>query len=563
MNHQRGSYGLAELREGERASLLVCGILSAAVFLAVCVFTLIMSPNIGQPIFQNQPTVLSEGWTDAEGNTVTLPVKLPYPQGGAYSLCTTIVPGQDISAQKISLLYAAKYLNVTLFLDGKEIGSCLGRSAYDHRLNGKSFLIVGLPADAVGKELRIEAVPLLGTDVKYEINAPLLGAGESLVPELINRDLHMLVILEGIFCFGLLLMLFSWQTRGTGNTTFFQTGLFAILFVMYSLSITDTIRLFLDHSQFLYLMEFLLLALFPLPLLVLVYHVCLPKFRPVLLADINVLTINFCLQTALYFFTGLELRDMVWITHLILGLSVLLLIYILAQGGRQGGDHFRLMLSFSPMLLGATWDIAGFYLPGTYQKALGFQLGVLFFICLQTFYLVRSYLESDLYRKVAYTDALTGLGNRTAFEERIVHLGKAVAQYASIWCVCADINYLKRVNDTLGHSAGDELIRGAAKVLREVKGKDSYLYRTGGDEFVLFEFNQSEESMQQLHIRLEAATKRYNQTHGVPLSIALGYDRLCQGDTITALISRADSLMYEDKHRKKEKMSEKSIKSQH
>lgn len=550
MNYQRGSYGLVRLQEGGRVSLLVCGILSAAVFLAASVFTLTISANTGQSIFRVPPSELSEGWTDGDGNAVTLPAKLSHPQGGAYIL-RAVVPEQDMLTRNISLLYSAKYLNVTLFLDDREIGSCLGRPEDIHKLNGKSFLIAELPADAAGKELRIEAVPLLGTDMKYEINAPLLGTGESLVTDLINSDLPMLVILEGIFCFGLLLMLLSWQARGAGSTTFFQMGLFAILFAMYSLSITDTIHLFLDNARFIYLMEFLLLALFPLPLLMLLYHVCLPKFRPALLADINVLTINFSLQTALYFWAGLELRDMVWVTHLILGLSVLLLIPILVQGGRQGRERFRLIISFVPMLLGAAGDIVRFYLPGTYQKAVGFQLGVLFFVCLQTFYLVCSYLESDLYRKAAYTDALTGLENRTAFEERIVQLGKDAANYTSVWCVCADINCLKRVNDTLGHSAGDELIRGAAKVLQEVKSKDSNLYRTGGDEFVLFEFNRSEESMEQWHTRLEAALRRYNQAHGEPLSIALGYDRLYGGDTITKLISRADSLMYKDKHRKK------------
>lgn len=212
-------------------------------------------------------------------------------------------------------------------------------------------------------------------------------------------------------------MLFSWQARKTDNGTFFYTGAFAILFAIYSLSITDTIHLFIQNSQFIYLLDFLLLALSPLPLLMLVFRVCIPKFRPIILVDIIILTLNFCLQTALYFFTELELRDTVQVTHIILG----------------------------------------------------FQLGVLLFIFLQTVYLVRSYLKSDLYRKVAYTDALTGLQNRTAFEARVSQLSKTVSHYDSVWCVCADVNCLKSVNDTLGHSAGDELIRGAAMVLHEAR----------------------------------------------------------------------------------------------
>lgn len=99
---------------------------------------------------------------------------------------------------------------------------------------------------------------------------------------------------------------------------------------------------------------------------------------------------------------------------------------------------------------------------------------------------------------------------------------------------------------------GDKLICGAAKVLCESKSKDSDLYRTDGDEFVLFAFNQSEQSMEQGRVRLEDALRRYNGTHDTPLSIALGYDCFCKGETITKLISRADFIMYEDKHRQKE-----------
>lgn len=545
MNHQKGSNCFSKVY------LIVCSVLVAVVFIAVCIFSLFAQRIENKSFFNTTSKYLSEGWVDGDGNVVTLPKKLPYPQSGAYTF-STVVPKQDFLEQNISLLFSAKYMNISLFLDGEEIASGLGESDKTKKLRGKIFLMMALPEDAVGKELCIVAVPLLGKELNYEINAPMIGTGERIIYDFIRSNIPMLVILEAIFCFGILLMLFSWQARKTGNGTFFQTGMFAILFAMYSFCITDTIHLFLDNSQFIYMMEFLLLALVPLPLLVLIYHVCLAKFRTILLANIGLLTFNFCLQVALYYFSELELRDTVKITHIVLVISVLVLILVLAISGRKGEERFRLLISFLPVLLGATWDIAQFYLPGIYQKALGFQVGVLIFISLQTIYLIRSYLESDLYRKVAYTDALTGLQNRTAFEEKIVQLNKTASHYASVWCVCADVNYLKRVNDTLGHSAGDELIRGAARVLHELKSKDGRIYRTGGDEFVLFEFNQSEESMGERFTHFNEALRRYNQNHDVLLSIAIGYDRLCKGDTITKLISHADSMMYEDKHRQKE-----------
>lgn len=58
--------------------------------------------------------------------------------------------------------------------------------------------------------------------------------------------------------------------------------------------------------------------------------------------------------------------------------------------------------------------------------------------------------------------------------------------------------------------------------------------------------------MKQGIARVEVALRHYNQTHDMTLSIAIGYDRFHISDTITQLLSRADSMMYDDKHRKKE-----------
>lgn len=60
--------------------------------------------------------------------------------------------------------------------------------------------------------------------------------------------------------------------------------------------------------------------------------------------------------------------------------------------------------------------------------------------------------------------------------------------YASI-----DVNGLKIVNDEIGHAAGDELIKGAAKCMKEVIGSYGKVYRTGGDEFVSIFFASKEQ----------------------------------------------------------------------
>jgi diguanylate cyclase (GGDEF)-like protein len=93
-------------------------------------------------------------------------------------------------------------------------------------------------------------------------------------------------------------------------------------------------------------------------------------------------------------------------------------------------------------------------------------------------------------RRMAYTDALTGLPNRLAFREALdARLPAALATGRGFALLFADIDDFKRVNDTLGHDAGDEALLQIAQRLREtaqhVDGADTLLARFGGDEFVL------------------------------------------------------------------------------
>ncbi|MDV3468267.1 EAL domain-containing protein [Stenotrophomonas sp. C3(2023)] len=93
-------------------------------------------------------------------------------------------------------------------------------------------------------------------------------------------------------------------------------------------------------------------------------------------------------------------------------------------------------------------------------------------------------------RQMAYTDALTGLTNRLAFREALDHrLMAARASGHRLALLFADMDDFKRVNDTLGHEAGDEaLLQFAQRIseaVRQAGGDDALLARFGGDEFVI------------------------------------------------------------------------------
>lgn len=137
--------------------------------------------------------------------------------------------------------------------------------------------------------------------------------------------------------------------------------------------------------------------------------------------------------------------------------------------------------------------------------------------------------------RFAFVDYLTHIYNRNAFERDLASIDEKSGGYYII----ADLNDLKIVNDTIGHSAGDELLQSFAYLLAEAAGSDGRAYRQGGDEFAVLYKGDAEEFVRKLAKQCDA----HNQVCSVPISYAVGYCSLKEKN----FLNIADSMMYEDK----------------
>ncbi|KAF1721111.1 putative bifunctional diguanylate cyclase/phosphodiesterase [Pseudoxanthomonas wuyuanensis] len=159
-------------------------------------------------------------------------------------------------------------------------------------------------------------------------------------------------------------------------------------------------------------------------------------------------------------------------------------------------------------------------------------------------------------RRMAYTDSLTGLTNRLAFRESLDHrlmmLRGAGRQLALLF---ADIDDFKRVNDTLGHEAGDEVLQQFANRIRDaveaMGGDDALLARFGGDEFViLIQDGDVRAAATRLSERLVAELGRpiAVQDRQVFLGTSIGITLFPEDASgATALMKNGDIAMYQAK----------------
>ncbi len=149
----------------------------------------------------------------------------------------------------------------------------------------------------------------------------------------------------------------------------------------------------------------------------------------------------------------------------------------------------------------------------------------------------RAGLEA-LLRSAAETDALTSLSNRYSLERFILENDGNECSGAALMF---DMNYLKKINDTLGHGEGDKALRAAAECITECFGKNSY--RIGGDEFAAIVTDCTPESIAEMTLRFGEMTKDRN----VSICIGCAYADDLSEVSLKDLIDKADRKMYEQK----------------
>jgi len=172
-------------------------------------------------------------------------------------------------------------------------------------------------------------------------------------------------------------------------------------------------------------------------------------------------------------------------------------------------------------------------------------LGLLIVIALQ-----QAMTEIQLLRKnkelatAAYFDKPTGLPGRLSCEEKIwTPMDRKEGPYCM---VMFDLNNLKCINDSYGHSAGDVLIKAFADVLNHLTNENVFVGRYGGDEFIMIVKNHRAEQIEQLLKEIELAAIRYNKkSDQLKIQYAVGYEY--GGDSLPQMLEKADKKMYLNK----------------
>lgn len=173
---------------------------------------------------------------------------------------------------------------------------------------------------------------------------------------------------------------------------------------------------------------------------------------------------------------------------------------------------------------------------------------MLFVIVIINYVLSRVAKHTEKFVEEALFDQLTGLRNRRAYALEIEKLNK-FPSLTDISVTTMDINGLKMTNDTFGHTAGDDLIKGAAAIMKKFYSDGGWkVFRTGGDEFIAIT-SKPIGNKDELISEFKEQLNTFHHTQIKDLSVSIGVAKGTEHDvtSVEELIKIADKKMYADK----------------
>lgn len=478
---------------------------------------------------------IKDSWTTATGEKVDLE-NLHLVEGaceGAYVSIYFQLP--DNLNEKNTLYFFARHLYAQVLVDGQMIyepyypENILFLKSSGHYRNYVVF-----EQDISGKVLELRYMCPYD-NARCCITDIFIGSGPGMIMSIISSNLIAFITCILLLFVGIVFVLGDVPNNiiNKNNHELFYLGLSAITIAVWCMAETHLLQMFTGNARGVHLISCLTLALIPMPILLYVneaFNVTKKTIFSILCAT-SIIQFVVCLALNI---TGIrDLKETLISTHILIVLTFFYIIYtivkFLIRSHKKRDNIFTSCRIFGLIVLCVTAliDLYRFYRVVGADCAMFVRIGLLIFIVCygiagleQTIIAIQRGAKAELISQLAYQDGLTGLENRTAFQE---YLDKLTLKKYSYGIIIFDLNNLKTINDTLGHPAGDKFIREIAVQIEKAFSM-ARKFRIGGDEFAVIIENETKDSIEGYIHGFEDMICEQNEHRQLPykLSVAQG-----------------------------------------
>ncbi len=508
------------------------------------------------------------GWLTADGNETDIS-KLHkiegIPTGQEFSIINTLP--KEIGSNN-SLFFRSKNIFYSVYVDDELIYDPeVPESIFYTNSFGTRWSIIELKPEYSGKTIEIKIIKSYDT-ARASIDDIMIGDPAGLVLSVIKEKIVALVTCILLIFVGVLLIAadFPVNFQKKKNHELLYLGFFSLSIATWCFSETNLVQFFDGDSRMMQIVSCYSLMLIPIPAVLYIDSAFgfVPKWLKPTVCTMS--GINF-LSCMILHFTGIaDLRQTLMITHIMLGISAAFFLYTVIKDSilkKQDSKKVYSILrgiGLTGISVATIIDLIRHYVNNGTDSAMFVRIGLLIFvICYgsssleNTINAVKLGVRSEFISKLAYQDGLTGVGNRTAFEERLAEFDKTKENVSGVGIVMFDLNDLKFINDNLGHQYGDSIIYQSADIIEKAFAPENgECFRIGGDEFaVLLSGSDIRQKYENGLSNFNNAVEQHNNApeNGLRISIAYGfeiYDKSVHKKMMD-IYKRADAKMYETK----------------
>lgn len=468
-----------------------------------------------------------------------------------------------------SLVYRSKDVYTKLLVDDTVVYETnVYDSKFYNRSPGNLWNVAKFHADSSGRLVEMQIYMVYDTSA-VTVDSTLWGDKTDIILTFCKDKLFGIAVSLLMMIIGLVLIAFDLMPayiHARKHHGMVWLGLYSALIGVWSLIETNAVQFFVDDMRILQLIDNMIMILDSMPLLL--YLNCeyqIFKFRFMRLfcyADVAYILVSATMQIS-----GVnDLHGLLPGAMLTMVVScVTLLVWVVFRlknmvKGHQPILNYVLQLSgLCSLWISALCEMMRYSQSDHMDRAEYLRVGMLvFIICLavssqlETYRLLENGLKFDIISSLAYSDGLTGLGNRTAYLEQLEAYASGEMGISKLGIVFLDVNNLKKVNDNQGHEKGDELITVAARIISDSFGKLGKSYRIGGDEFCVLMTglglqDMYERGLLEFQKLVDEANKAKWYTYEIQIANGFSICDMIERQKIDEAVMAADGAMYANK----------------
>lgn len=507
---------------------------------------------------------ISEGWyriIDGEKIEVTIPGKMTPDENGSLTLYNDSLT-EEIDGKVLTTTGAQYSLKIMI---GNEVLYEYKDPRFPRNEQMESKLSCDARFPVQIKDRKLTLVFQKTIKGKIQVSDVYIGTESAIVmhhfeQSALSVGIEFIMIILGVFSIGVSVYLYYIHML---DKRFVDVAFFLMICAVWLFTDSGLIQTYTNFDSQVCLISFYAFMLLEIPMIHFVRHTGEAAQYKILDICVIAFYVNAIIQGILNYLGIFEFIDMLFVTHMLLGISAVIAGYLLLKEYRKEAKREIKTIFIAVAVLAFSGILALFLywiLQISYYGVI-FQCGILIFVIMIMSGIIRTLAENIrfktealIYQQLAKEDKLTGLSNRRAFDERIAVIQENMWNYENAALIFMDLNKLKYTNDHFGHSAGDELIVAASRCIINAFRDKGFCFRIGGDEFCVIIENPSEPSEEWFQ-RLNREIEIYNSRNRYKLSVACGisYLRDKSGNlkTISDWKYEADLAMYENKGGKK------------